>query len=583
MSDEAVDRGKLDDSIAAAVRAAFVLQRADGSWQGLLPSSAVSTGSAAIALHAADPVRCAALIGRAVRWLRETQLPDGGWGDAPTEPGLAISASLNATAIAVAALQLVDPLASAASITSGLARMASFGGLDAVADKRRCTLKAICEHYLAAAGLYDGRPVARMPFELVLLPRRLRQKLSFTVPGLMAWGLMQAHTTRSGRVRRSLARLAEPKALSYLRDIHDYESGHPERPGGVEESALMASIVCYGLTRAGVGDDLARRYVDYLRATVRTDGSWAIDRDIEFSVSAYTTAALLAAGCGDDPRLIQLGQWIRACQRQAPFGPTGSPLGGWGWSIPSGWPDTDDTAGAVSALAGLGAQGGHDTHLDRGVGWLLAMQNRSGSYGCFTRNAGVSMDRPCTVMTAHALLGLQAAGLGADHRAVTRAIDWLRSVQRSDGAFGNVWFRGLTCGTGRVLDALGAFGLAGLPTARHAAQWLAQTQLDDGGWGDGEGSQSSAEETAWAVLGLVAAGQTATPAVAAGVRWLLRAQRPDGSWPHAVVGVYFLGLTYWCDGIADAYALQALSRFRSSLFAGVTTGAGALTQLPGPS
>ncbi len=141
---------------------------------------------------------------------------------------------------------------------------------------------------------------------------------------------------------------------------------------------------------------------------------------------------------------------------------------------------------------------------------------------------------------------------------------WFAATQRPDGAFGNMWFRGLTCGTARVLDALGRLGLAGTRTAVWARDWLLAAQRPDGGWGDGVDSPSSAEETAWAVLGLVSAGAAATRAARAGVDWLLAAQRADGRWPAAQVGVYFLGLTYWCDHIADGFAIQALTRYRDA-------------------
>lgn len=578
----------LDAGLAAAVDGLFALRRADGAWTGRLPSSAVSTGSALIGLHAADPAGAADLICGAARWLCGTQGADGGWGDVPEGPS-----TLNATAIAVAALRIgashaaggsaasehaVPSADLSAAVERGLRRLDGWGGPAAVADRDLCSLKAICEHYLAEAGLFDRARIARMPVEVVLLPRRLRQKLSFTVPGLMSWGLMHLRERPGGPVRRALGRAAAPKALAYLEDLAAYDARVPGVPGAVEESALMASIVMWGLARAGAGAAIVAQYREYLRSTVRPDGSWPIDRDIEFSCTAYVTHGLLDAGGSD--RLAATGEWVRASQRDEPFAPTGCPPGGWGWSMPSGWPDTDDTSGGVATLAGLGARA-DDPSLGPGVAWLRAMQNRNGSWGCFARDAGVSMDRPCSVMTAHAVIALHAAGLSTVDVPVARAVRWLARAQRPDGAFANVWFRGLTCGTARVADALGRLGLAGSPTARRARDWLLATPNPDGGWGHGPdggreekgggngatpapGGVSTAEETAWAVLGLVSLGEHASAQARAGVDWLLRAQRPDGLWPAAVVGYYFLGLTYRCDHIADGFAVQALSRYRSS-------------------
>jgi squalene-hopene/tetraprenyl-beta-curcumene cyclase len=557
---------RLDAGIAAAVDGLFALRRPDGSWQGYLPSSAVSTGSALIGLRAAGADGSAGLVAGAAAWLRATQESDGGWGDAPGGPS-----TLNATAIAVAALRVADRTrcgASAEAVGRGLARLDGWGGPAAVGDRATCTLKAVCEHYLAEAGLYDERRIARMPVEVVLLPRWLRQKLSFTVPGLMSWGLMHLRTRPGGPVRRAVGRVAGPRALAYLTDLAAYEARCPDVPGAVEESALMASIVMFGLAKAGIGADIVNQYRDYLRATVRPDGSWPIDRDIEFSSTAYVTHGLLDAGLG--ARLVGTGDWVRRCQRAEAFRPTGCPPGGWGWSMPSGWPDTDDTAGGVVTLAGLGS-GPDDPQVRYGLEWLLAMQNRNGSWGCFARDAGVSMDLPCSVMTAHAAIALHACGHTHTDPPLAATVRWFTRAQRADGAFTNVWFRGLTCGTARVLDALGRLGLGTGDTARRARRWLLATQCRDGGWGDGEGSPSSVEETAWAVLGLVAAGDAGAPQVRAGVNKLLDAQWPDGRWPAALVGVYFLGLTYWCDHIADGFALQALARYRAATSGPVVT------------
>ncbi|GAA1267383.1 prenyltransferase/squalene oxidase repeat-containing protein [Sphaerisporangium rubeum] len=548
--------------IAKAAEGLFARQRPDGSWEGFLPSSAVSTGSVIIALRVADPDASRELVAAGASWLRSHQLADGGWGDTPEAP-----ASLNATAIAVAALRLTDAAASEEAVAAGLARIEGFGGWDAVADRRRCTLKAVCEQYLALAGLYPAERVGRMPFELALASSWLRRKLSFTVPGLMSWGVMQSRTQRFGPLRRAVNRLAEPRALDYLADLHDHEG--PD--GAVEESALMASVVCLGLASAGAAPGIVADYLRYLRGTVRPDGAWPVDRDIEFSVSMYLTHGLVDAGFGDDPRLRRTGEWIRASQRSRPFAPTGCPAGGWGWSLPSGWPDTDDTSCAVASLAALGA-GADDSSLRRGTAWLLTMQNSDGSWGCFARNAKVSMDAPCSVMTSHAVLALHAAagpppahGLGDDFAApLARAVRWFGKAQRADGSYPCIWFRDSTAGTARVLDALGRLGLGGTPTATRALTWLLGHQRSDGGWGDGGSQPSSAEETAWAVLGLVSAGHADHPATGAGVRWLLDHQRADGLWDATRLGVYFLGLTYWCDHIADGYALQALGRYRAA-------------------
>lgn len=554
----------VDAAVDAAARALFARQRADGSWQDHLPSSAVSTATSLVALHTADPTGCDDLVTAAGRWLLETQQADGGWGDAVSSPS-----TLNATVLAVAALRVLSRRPTAGLPPAGeLDRAAALGwewceragGLEAVRDPLRCTLSVIAVNHLALTGLVDPGTLGRLPFELVLLPRRLRQKLSFTVPGLMAFGLMHARTLPGTPARRALARAARPAALRYLDGIQRLEG----YVGGYQESPLMASVVCFGLARGELGAPIVARCVRYLAQTQRSDGSWPVNRDLEFSATMFLTVGLTEAGYGSDDRLRPTERWLRRCQRTVRFFPTGAPSGGWGWSLPSGWPNTDDTTSGLLALQGFG-HGPDDHHVQRGARWLLRMQNRNGSWSCFARNGHVSMDAPSAEFTAHALLSLTGAGYGLDHPQLARAVRWLVAEQRPDGGYPSLWYRPLTAGTGQVLEALGRAGLGSTPTARRAVDWLRAAQLPDGGWGDGRGSQASVEETSWALLGLVGAGEAASPAAAAGADWLVGAQREDGLWEPTLLGVYFLGLLYHDDHIANGYALQALGRWRAAV------------------
>jgi squalene-hopene/tetraprenyl-beta-curcumene cyclase len=557
---EQVERG-----IGRAVDRLLAMQRTDGSWQGTLPSAAIGTAAAVVALHLGDPVDSAPLISAGSQWLRTAQNEDGGWGDA-----IGSFSTLNATSYAVGALHYVEPVESADHVKRGLECIDRLGGTAAIEDPEVCTLEIMCQQFLAFGGLYDEEKMRRLPIEFILLPRRLRQKISFTFPFVMCWALMQARTRRFGPLRRAVNRICQPRVLAYLDELHEFEGAD----GGYQESPLMVSLACIALARAGLRPDIVQRCVAYLRRTARPDGAWSVNRDLEFTVTSIVVHGLQDSGHAADPRLHAAESWMRRCQRDVGLPATGCPPGGWGWSSRCGWPDSDDTADALIALARFG-YGHGDQQVRGGLGWLRAMQSRNGSWSCFCKNSPVGMDAPCSVMSAHAVTALQeAGGLTAADAPMARAVRWFGQAQRPDGAFTSMWYRGLAPGTGCVLGALGLLGLADGTTARRCRDWLFAHQNPDGGWGDGEGGASAAEDTAWAVLGLVDAGEAGHAAVRGGVRWLTDHQQPTGLWEPTLIGRYFIDFMYSYDLLAAGYALQALARYRQASAAAATEGAG---------
>jgi squalene-hopene/tetraprenyl-beta-curcumene cyclase len=356
--------------------------------------------------------------------------------------------------------------------------------------------------------------------------------------------------------------------LNFLREVARFEG--PQ--GGFEESPLMVALVCIGLSRAGTGRDIVDHCVSYLRRTARADGSWAVTRDLEFTVTALLTVGLREAGQIDATRLERTVAWMRGCQMTEPFAPTGAPAGGWQWSQPSGWPGTLDTADGVDALCVFGQS---DGSVRRGVQWLLDMQNADGSWSYFCRNSRLPVDSPCSLMTAHAMIALRnAAGMTAADIPIARAARWIARTTDQDGALSTAWYTGLTAGTGSALAALGRVGLADSPAARKLTGWITTHQNPDGGWGDGAGGASTVEETCWALLGLAdSAGPGARQAAAEeslvrGAAWLLDRQGSGGAglWAPAYVGVYIDDLLFASDHFANGYALQALGRVRQRLY-----------------
>lgn len=242
-----------------------------------------------------------------------------------------------------------------------------------------------------------------------------------------------------------------------------------------------------------------------------------------------------------------------------------APAGGWAFEYENlAYPDLDDTAVALMVLARV-RDGAADLRprveaaIERAIAWVLAMQCRDGGWAAFDRDNdrqfltkipfcdfGEVLDPPSVDVTAHvveafALLGYRGDSDRPVDRAVRRATDWIRSEQEADGSWFGRWGVNYVYGTGAALPALRAVGTdMRAPACQRAADWLVAHQNTDGGWGEsctsymdpaakGRGP-STASQTAWALLGLVAVGRDVDrEAVARGVAWLLDRQR-EGSW-----------------------------------------------------
>jgi squalene-hopene/tetraprenyl-beta-curcumene cyclase len=541
-------------SVAAAVEYLYARQRADGSWCDRLSSSAIPTALAAIALHRADAAGHAAEVAQALDWLRANQRADGGWRDADTNP----PSSKSGTAFALAALYELERQESAERIAAGLAFLDAAGGSQRIPGMRGPGPKswpAAAAVAWALVGLRDLKEQPYQPIEVMLLPSRLRQKVSIALPGVLGLGLMQAHCLPSGPVRQWLHRIAEPRALAWLRAVQGSN-------GGIEECPMLNALVVIGLDMAGVGADISKGCRSYLLQTRRADGSWAVDRDLEISVTTYAVAALAECGeVGAEPRLSPTRDWLLSTQRREPFAPLGMPAGGWAWAVPSGWPESDDTAAVINTLDLL--NGPRVQAAEDGLRWLRERQNRDGSWSEWVINGSLLNDRPCPAVTGQVITALHRSGDPTGSRTqIGRALAYLRRSQTPDGAFPSLWFRKYVFGTSKVLETYAALGLAGCPEARRAQAFLLAAQRPDGAWPDGVGVEDgTAEETAWALYALLASGLPADDArLVRAAHWLAGAQ-DDGTWTPSPVGLYFDDLRYNSDLIAHTFALRALARW----------------------
>ena len=265
------------------------------------------------------------------------------------------------------------------------------------------------------------------------------------------------------------------------------------------------------------------------------------------------------------------------------------------------YPDVDDTAVVVMAMDREQRLAGHDAFagsIARAREWIIGMQSQNGGWGAFDADNeyyylnhipfadhGALLDPPTEDVTARCLSMLVQLGESRTHPAVQAAIDYLRRTQLGDGSWYGRWGMNYIYGTWSVLCALNATGVEhGSAEMRRAVEWLIAIQNPDGGWGeDGtsyrldyqsyQGAPSTASQTAWALLGLMAAGEVGRPAVKSGIDYLLRGQGKDGFWQeprYTATGfprVFYLRY----HGYSKYFPLWALARYRNLKTAGSTS------------
>jgi squalene-hopene/tetraprenyl-beta-curcumene cyclase len=266
----------------------------------------------------------------------------------------------------------------------------------------------------------------------------------------------------------------------------------------------------------------------------------------------------------NDGRMVKAADWILAKEVRH--------KGDWAEKVPKteagGWyfefnnefyPDTDDTGQVLLALSRVDNPRERYQHqvAQRAIDWIFAMQCRNGGWGSFDKDNtkmifqhipfadhNAMLDPPTVDITGRILEMLATYGYTREDKRVEKAIQFIYSEQEPDGSWFGRWGVNYLYGTFLVLRGMDAIGIDHLePQIQQAAEWIRMVQNADGGWGETCGTYDDANtrgvgastpsQTAWALLGLLAAGDDRSDSIAKGVRWLLTRQRPDGSWDES--------------------------------------------------
>jgi squalene-hopene/tetraprenyl-beta-curcumene cyclase len=316
--------------------------------------------------------------------------------------------------------------------------------------------------------------------------------------------------------------------------------------------------------------------------------------------TALSAHALMEAGEGEARASAAASlEWLRPLQvldvkgDWAVRNPTVAP-GGWAFQYANAhYPDLDDTAVIVMSLDREGREQGLVNDIEairRARDWIVGLQSEDGGWAAFDADNthfylnqipfadhGALLDPPTADVTARCISMLAQLGENPAEGPLRRGIEWLLKDQLKDGSWYGRWGMNYIYGTWSALCALNAAGFdPDSDAVTRAADWLVSIQNEDGGWGeDGssykldyrgyEKASSTASQTAWALLGLMAAGRTDDPSVARGIAYLTRTQGTDGFWQEELFTATGFPRVFYLryHGYAKFFPLWAMARYRN--------------------
>ncbi|MBZ5645533.1 MAG: squalene--hopene cyclase, partial [Acidobacteriia bacterium] len=392
----------------------------------------------------------------------------------------------------------------------------------------------------------------------------------------------------------------KPLRQRALRQAREWMLEHLERSEGLAAiyPAMMNAI--FALIALGHSPDdplTAREIEEFSRFEIEEGDTIRVQPCVSpVWDTAIAMVALEEAGLAPNhPALVEAARWLLENQIVGPgdwmLKTPGVMPGGWAFEFRNDFfPDVDDTAFVLMALQRVDYpdKGRMEAATRRGLTWLLAMQNEDGGWGAFDHNNdrrflcqipfadhNAMIDPSTADVTARVVECLGRYGWSNTHPVIERAVRFLLKDQTEDGSWFGRWGVNYVYGTSGVLRALETVALSAREYCQRAVGWLRSVQNSDGGFGESIASYydparkgigaSTASQTAWGLIGLLAASEPGDPAIALAVKHLVEQQQENGSWTeNEFTGTGFPCVFYLKYHLYKNYfPLYALSRYRN--------------------
>ena len=618
---------RIEKAIERGANHLLSLQAEQGYWQGELEADSTLESDYIYYLHVlgkADPERIAKL----ANYVRQRQLPDGGWSIYPGGPS-----ELNATCKAYFALKLAGESPYAPNLVRAREMVHRLGGLE--------HSNSYVRFYLALVGAVSWDLVPSIPPELMLIPHwfifNIYEMSSWTrgivIPmailsvlrpnwklperahvdelfkdpehktaaldwsdQLLSWKNVFLAVDRGFKLYEKFP--WKPFRSRAIREAKSWMLSHLERTEGLAAiyPAIMNSIFALMALGHGPEDPLTYREIKEFsrfeieeRDTIRMQPCVSPVWDTCIAMVALEEAGLPP----DHPALVKAAEWLLSKQVLGPgdwqVKDKDAEPGGWAFEFRNDfYPDVDDTAFVLMALQRVKypEPARMEAAMCRGIQWLLSMQNRDGGWGAFDRDNdrkflcnipfadhNAMIDPSTADVTARVVECLGRYGWPADHPVIQRAVRFLLQDQCKDGSWFGRWGVNYIYGTSGVLRALETVSLATREFCQRAVIWLRSVQKVDGSFGEsllsydlpaakGQGP-STASQTAWGLIGLLASAGVEDSAVKKAVAYLVHRQEADGSWSEPeFTGTGFPGVFYLKYHLyRNSFPVYALARY----------------------